>query len=688
MSSSRGVGVSRVVGQVTGGAALMVFFGLTGTEAAQAGPPCVVQGDGCAPGSRGHDQDKGTGKAAHQFKSSAKGKVTAKVEAKPGKKKAEPSAKKKTTRVKKEDGGGSSKKPADDHDEDEKKGGKDDEKDRDERGRKDDDGEHRDRGDDDKDSDDDQKPDRKRDESDEDDGHDRPRKSKDHDDKPDDDERSSTSHTRNESSRGADRSRTVQTIPALSYPRSIASRPEPAALTAKTVPVGSPHDEGGVDERLANAAASLANSVANNPEAMAAIGLGGALMSTGGAAVAAGGGISLTGPGVVVGAPLALGGAAVAAGGGLLTVIGGLQILIDAAGQYYVTAAPSDPPAPVAPFVPAAPVPPTVVAPSLPTEAPTLPPPTAGLPEPQGPGRPIPPLLPGLPDTTADTPEQQSAPAERTSPESGESTTTPTQEDENDQGDAGRRNPEGDSTGPVLDRGLPEGGGVPTVAGPEPVLPGGSSSIPWRRPPDRKQAPPLAPLNFSLNNACATGRHWTSVDGMEHYQTGQVLECGPESDRFHAGITRDEFATDRLAPEPVWRSTAEPLYRLENREPAEVFESGFSPWDTEGGQYDIPSYVAVNQPSPFVSTTYREDMYQEWNKRWQYVIDAPWGIDVNASIGNTHDYAGQEEVVFPGGVAPEFIQGVREIISGDDGKTLGPLIPNPNFRPWRSSDEQ
>ncbi len=59
-------------------------------------------------------------------------------------------------------------------------------------------------------------------------------------------------------------------------------------------------------------------------------------------------------------------------------------------------------------------------------------------------------------------------------------------------------------------------------------------------------------------------------------------------------------------PEPVWRKTCGTLYRDSRADT--VFEQGFHPKDVINGQYDIEQFVLVNQPSPYVSTTYDHDL--------------------------------------------------------------------------------
>ncbi|MEU1280963.1 ADP-ribosyltransferase [Streptomyces sp. NPDC005805] len=158
--------------------------------------------------------------------------------------------------------------------------------------------------------------------------------------------------------------------------------------------------------------------------------------------------------------------------------------------------------------------------------------------------------------------------------------------------------------------------------------------------------------------------------------------CPVVTDRLHAAADK-RVDVDRVTPEPVHRASCGQLYRADGRAPAVVFEEGFHPKAPLDGQYDLESYVLVNQPSPFVSTTYDHDLYKQWKSAWNYYIDAPGGIDVNRTIGDTHQWADQQEVAFPGGIAREFVVGAcpvdrqakREIMSG--------CVDNPHYRPWR-----
>ncbi|MEV5533321.1 ADP-ribosyltransferase [Streptomyces prunicolor] len=139
----------------------------------------------------------------------------------------------------------------------------------------------------------------------------------------------------------------------------------------------------------------------------------------------------------------------------------------------------------------------------------------------------------------------------------------------------------------------------------------------------------------------------------------------------------------RITPDPVWRTTCGTLYRSDSRGPAIVFDQGFAPKDVVDGQYDIEKYVLVNQPSPYVSTTYDHDLYKTWYKSgYNYYIDAPGGVDVNKTIGDTHKWADQVEVAFPGGIQRQYVIGVCPVDKKTKVEIMSDCESNPNYRPW------
>ncbi|MET9383865.1 ADP-ribosyltransferase [Streptomyces sp. NPDC002928] len=159
-------------------------------------------------------------------------------------------------------------------------------------------------------------------------------------------------------------------------------------------------------------------------------------------------------------------------------------------------------------------------------------------------------------------------------------------------------------------------------------------------------------------------------------------DCPQFDDKIKAAADR-RVDVDRITPDPVWRTTCGTLYRSDSRGPSVVFEQGFLPKDVVNGQYDIEQYVLVNQPSPYVSTTYDHDLYKTWYKSgFNYYVDAPGGIDVNKTIGDTHRWADQVEVAFPGGVARQYIIGVCPVDKTTKVEIMSACESNPYYKPW------
>ncbi|MER7308289.1 hypothetical protein E5082_04070 [Streptomyces griseoluteus] len=158
--------------------------------------------------------------------------------------------------------------------------------------------------------------------------------------------------------------------------------------------------------------------------------------------------------------------------------------------------------------------------------------------------------------------------------------------------------------------------------------------------------------------------------------------CPQFQDKVHAAADR-RVDVGRITPDPVWRTGCGTLYRSDSRGPAVVFEEGFLPKDTVNGQYDVEQYVLVNQPSPYVSTTYDHDLYKTWYKSgYNYYIDAPGGVDVNKTIGDTHKWADQVEVAFPGGIQRQYVIGVCPVDKATKTEIMSNCRSNPYYRPW------
>ena len=128
----------------------------------------------------------------------------------------------------------------------------------------------------------------------------------------------------------------------------------------------------------------------------------------------------------------------------------------------------------------------------------------------------------------------------------------------------------------------------------------------------------------------------------------------------------------------VDRTTSEPLYRSDDRPPSVIFDQGLQVRDPS--KNDLEAFVSYNVPSNFVSTTRDESLYKQWGSDFRYNIDAPGGIDVDATMPKgphgplTSDP--ESEIAFQGGVPTENIVGANPVLPG--GK-LGTWMPNPNY---------
>ncbi|MEU9289850.1 ADP-ribosyltransferase [Streptomyces sp. NPDC048275] len=187
----------------------------------------------------------------------------------------------------------------------------------------------------------------------------------------------------------------------------------------------------------------------------------------------------------------------------------------------------------------------------------------------------------------------------------------------------------------------------------------------------------------SLSAVLATSAATLPETPAAPFARAAASTCPQFADPVEAAADR-RVDVDRITPDPVvWRKTCGTLYRSDSRGPATVFEQGFYPKDVINGQYDVEQYVLVNQPSPYVSTTYDHDLYKTWYKSgYNYYIDAPGGVDVNKTIGDTHKWADQVEVAFPGGVARQYIIGVCPVDKKTKTEIMDDCESNPHYKPW------
>ena len=151
-----------------------------------------------------------------------------------------------------------------------------------------------------------------------------------------------------------------------------------------------------------------------------------------------------------------------------------------------------------------------------------------------------------------------------------------------------------------------------------------------------------------------------------------------------------------------FRTDDGPLFRLDSRPPGRpdgngIFAGGFRPLNPNGT--DLPTFLDNNTPSDFISTTRVGSNVvfdlgpNNERVRFQFLIDHPGGIDIDATFPNgipTPSGAPalhQNEVTFVGGVPASSVLGVRPVLNqGPAQNAFGSFVPNPNARPL-SADE-
>jgi scabin-like protein len=115
-------------------------------------------------------------------------------------------------------------------------------------------------------------------------------------------------------------------------------------------------------------------------------------------------------------------------------------------------------------------------------------------------------------------------------------------------------------------------------------------------------------------------------------------------------------------------------YRGDARTPEEIFETGFQP---RGTSTDLEHYALTNDPSAFVGTSKSSEVAAEFAGPggYHYVIRAPDGIDVNATLGSRSPFPYEQEVVFQGGINTEHVVGAHPVGTNLE---LGDFVHNPH----------
>ncbi|MFF7214208.1 hypothetical protein ACFZAU_27345 [Streptomyces sp. NPDC008238] len=159
--------------------------------------------------------------------------------------------------------------------------------------------------------------------------------------------------------------------------------------------------------------------------------------------------------------------------------------------------------------------------------------------------------------------------------------------------------------------------------------------------------------------------------------------CPVVPDRLYAAADPG-VDLDRIRPdEPAWRSNCNALFRGDDRPPESVFKDGFRPEDVGDGEYDLQAYARREQPSPFVATTYDRSTLAQHTTAYHYYIDAPGGIELDETLGTRELRSARTGVVFPGGVARQFIVKACPVDKATKAELTSRCVPNPAYSPWR-----
>ncbi|OEV25542.1 hypothetical protein AN220_13165, partial [Streptomyces nanshensis] len=125
-----------------------------------------------------------------------------------------------------------------------------------------------------------------------------------------------------------------------------------------------------------------------------------------------------------------------------------------------------------------------------------------------------------------------------------------------------------------------------------------------------------------------------------------------------------------------WRVHEGPLHTFSSQPPQEVFEQGLLP---EGDEllHPIEHVVAGDgAASAWVGTTADPNTGPAAGSGWRVFLQAPGGVDVNATLGLASPFPDRFEVLFPGGVDRRFIRGAQLL---ENGEPVGDFLPNPHF---------
>ncbi|NBE93315.1 hypothetical protein FE391_39755 [Nonomuraea sp. KC401] len=132
----------------------------------------------------------------------------------------------------------------------------------------------------------------------------------------------------------------------------------------------------------------------------------------------------------------------------------------------------------------------------------------------------------------------------------------------------------------------------------------------------------------------------------------------------------------------VIRETREPLYRVDNRGPDQLKETGFLAKDIHDA--DLDQHLGAGNRA-FVSTSRNPAM--PWRGRFQYELDLEGGIDADRTVGSELYGGHQQEVAIPGGFPYKHVRRFRVMLNeeavgnGEAAPKYGPWHDNPDYEP-------
>ncbi|MEV0411837.1 hypothetical protein AB0I68_13815 [Streptomyces sp. NPDC050448] len=152
-----------------------------------------------------------------------------------------------------------------------------------------------------------------------------------------------------------------------------------------------------------------------------------------------------------------------------------------------------------------------------------------------------------------------------------------------------------------------------------------------------------------------------------------------------------------------WRHDVNTLWRGDTRpDPEAIFRSGFTPLGTDLTPLSKWIIGGGGQNTAHVSTSCERWVAQGFatgggRDGWVYAIQAPGGIDVNATARQTgiySQYLWNKEIDFPGGIQGRYIQGACQYHwAGQDPQTNANIyqnlgcVTNSHFRPARNAQK-